>query len=135
MVSQTIHIKYYSYIVFFYSVVLEKMHMVCCRFLENLMSPDVDYAVAITTFWAIETVYQESFAHCLEDGSKTPPELQDTCQRWGNDDFGEYCRSLQEIANRYLEKASSDVLTEAEVTFLRVLEHEIEFWNMSHGGV
>lgn len=135
MVSQTIHIKYSSYIVFFHSLVLEKMHMVCCRFLENLMSPDVDYAVAITTFWAIETVYQESFAHCLEDGSKTPPELQDTCQRWGNDDFGEYCRSLQEIADRYLEKASSDVLTEAEVTFLRVLEHEIEFWNMSRGGV
>ncbi|KAF2289071.1 hypothetical protein GH714_025643 [Hevea brasiliensis] len=115
------------------NTVVHKANQNYRRFLENLMLPEVDYAVAITAFWAIEAVYQESFAHCLEDGSKTPSELQDTCQRWGNEGFGEYCRSLQKIANRCLEKASSDVLTKAEVTFLRVLEHEVEFWNMSHG--
>ncbi|KAF2289092.1 hypothetical protein GH714_028871 [Hevea brasiliensis] len=115
------------------NTVVHKANQNYSRFLENLMLPEVDYAVAITAFWAIEAVYQESFAHCLEDDSKTPSELQDTCQRWGNEGFGEYCRSLQKIANRCLEKASSDVLTKAEVTFLRVLEHEVEFWNMSHG--
>lgn len=101
------------------------------------------YTEAITAFWAIEAVYQESFAHCLEDGYKTPPELQETCQRWGNDGFGQYCLSLKKIANRCLEKASEDaqlfnpskeVLNKAEVALIRVLEHEVEFWNMSRGG-
>lgn len=99
------------------------------------MNPDVEYTLAITAFWAIETVYQESFAHCLEDGSKTPEELKETCQRWGNEGFGQYCRSLQNITNRRLEKASDDMFSKAEVVLIRVLEHEVEFWNMSRGTI
>lgn len=99
------------------------------------MNPDVEYTLAITAFWAIETVYQESFAHCLEDGSKTPEELKETCQRWGNEGFGQYCRSLQNITNRRLEKASDDMFSKAEVILIRVLEHEVEFWNMSRGTI
>ncbi|KAM4116552.1 hypothetical protein ACB094_02G059400 [Castanea mollissima] len=114
-------------------VVPQKANQDYCRFLESLMSPDVEYTVAITAFWAIEAVYQASFALCLEDGSKTPAELTETCRRWGNDGFGQYCNSLQKIANRRLGKTPDDVLTKAEVTLLRVLEHEVEFWNMSHG--
>lgn len=97
------------------------------------MSPEVDYTVAMTAFWAIETVYQESFAHCLEEGSKTPPELEEVCQRWGNDGFGNYCSALRCIADRRLEKAPVDEVSKAEVTFLSVLEYEVEFWNMSRG--
>ncbi|XAR57011.1 hypothetical protein NMG60_11025008 [Bertholletia excelsa] len=102
-----------------------------CRFLESLMGSEVEYAVAITAFWAIEAVYQDSFAHCLEEGSLTPEELRETCERWGNDAFGQYCYSLQEIANHCLEKAPDDVVSKAEVIFLNVLEREVEFWNMS----
>lgn len=112
-------------------IVPQKANQDYCRFLESLMSPDVEYTVAITAFWAIEAVYQESFAHCLGDGSKTPPELRETCQRWGNDGFGQYCGSLRKIASRLLLKASDEVLTKAEVALLQVLEHEVEFWNMS----
>ncbi|CAL5346869.1 unnamed protein product [Camellia sinensis] len=103
-----------------------------CSFLESLMSSDIEYTVAITAFWACETVYQDSFAHCLEDNSNTPEELRETCERWGNDGFGQYCLSLREIANRLLDKAPADVVSKAEVVFLRVLEYEVEFWNMSH---
>lgn len=110
-------------------------HPFWCRFLESLMNPDVEYTLAITAFWAIETVYQESFAHCLEDGSKTPEELKETCQRWGNEGFGQYCSSLQNITNRRLEKASDDMFSKAEVILIRVLEHEVEFWNMSRGTI
>ncbi|CAN0855472.1 Probable bifunctional TENA-E protein [Linum grandiflorum] len=106
-----------------------------CRFLEKLMSPEVDYAVAMTAFWAIETVYQESFSYCLEDRNRVPPELKDACQRWGNPGFGEYCVSLRGIAERSLEKAPGNVVANAETTFIEVLEHEIEFWNMSNGRV
>ncbi|KDP27900.1 hypothetical protein JCGZ_18980 [Jatropha curcas] len=116
------------------NTVVHKANQTYCRFLESLMSREVEYALALTALWAIEATYQESFAHCLEDGSKTPPELQETCRRWGNEGFGEYCRSLKKIANRYLEKASADVIAKAEVTLLHVLEHEVEFWNMSHRG-
>lgn len=99
------------------------------------MSPDVEYTVAITAFWAIEAVYQESFAHCIEEGSKTPPELKETCERWGNEGFGQYCQSLQNIANQRLQKASDDELKKAEVVLLSVIEQEVDFWNMSRGNV
>ncbi|XP_054793293.1 probable bifunctional TENA-E protein [Prosopis cineraria] len=102
-----------------------------CRFLENLMGPEVEYTVVITAFWAIETVYQESFAHCLEEGSKTPLELKETCERWGNEGFGQYCQSLQKIVTRRLQRASDDVLKRAELVLLSVLDLEVEFWNMS----
>ncbi|XP_059646616.1 probable bifunctional TENA-E protein [Cornus florida] len=115
------------------SVVPDNANVKYCRFLESLTSPEVEYTVAITALWAIEVAYQESFAHCLEDGSKTPEELKETCQRWGNEGFGQYCRSLQSMANRRLAKASDDVAAKAEVVLLSVLEHEIEFWNMSRG--
>ena len=97
------------------------------------MSPDIEYTVALTAFWAIEAVYQESFAFCLAEGSRTPPELKETCQRWGNKDFGRYCSSIKNIVDRRLKKASEDELKKAEVALLSVLEHEVEFWNMSRG--
>lgn len=99
------------------------------------MRSEIEYTVAITAFWAIETVYQESFAHCLEDGSMIPEEFKETCQRWGNIGFGQYCHSLQNIADRCLEKASIDIIAKAERVFLAVLEHEVEFWNMSKGEI
>ncbi|XP_030506899.2 probable bifunctional TENA-E protein [Cannabis sativa] len=105
-----------------------------CRFLESLMSVEANYTVAITAFWAIEAVYQESFALCLGDESRTPPELKETCQRWGSEAFGKYCSSLKHIANRRLKQASDDELKKAEVALLTVLEHEVEFWNMSRSG-
>ncbi|CAL0330198.1 unnamed protein product [Lupinus luteus] len=112
-------------------VVPQQANINYCRFLESLMSPEVEYTVAITAFWATEAVYQESFAHCLGEGSKTPPELKETCARWGNEGFGLYCQSLQRIADRCLRTASEEELKKAEVLFLSVLEHEVEFWNMS----
>ncbi|XBH85397.1 hypothetical protein VPH35_073321 [Triticum aestivum] len=45
------------------------------RFLQSLDDPEISYSVAITTFWIIETVYQDSFAFCIEEGNKTPAEL------------------------------------------------------------
>ncbi|KAL2921178.1 Bifunctional TENA-E protein [Bienertia sinuspersici] len=87
--------------------------------------------MAMTAFWAIEAVYQQSFAYCLEDDAKTPSELKEACQRWGNEGFGKYCDSLRKIANRCLSNASDDVQVKAESTLLHVLELEVEFWNMS----
>ncbi|KAJ0670560.1 putative heme oxygenase-like, multi-helical [Helianthus annuus] len=51
--------------------------------IQSLMSPEIEYPVAITAFWIIEAVYQESFAHCLEEGNSIPQELHETCERWG----------------------------------------------------
>lgn len=103
------------------------------RFLQSLMGSEVGYTVAITAFWAIEAVYQQSFSLCLQDGTKTPAELMETCQRWGNDGFGQYCQSLQRIVDRLLEKASEDILRKAEEAFVCVLDHEVGFWDMSCG--
>lgn len=94
------------------------------------MRPEVEYTVAITALWLIEAVYHESFAHCLEEGTKTPLELREACERWGNEGFGSYCNTLKKIADRRLEMGSEEVSKKAEVGFLRVLEYEVEFWNM-----
>ncbi|KAJ6847243.1 putative bifunctional TENA2 protein [Iris pallida] len=116
-----------------YTTAPQKANLEYCRFLQSLASPEVSYIVAVTAFWAIETVYQESFALCLESGSETPAELIDTCRRWGNAGFGQYCQSIQGIADRCLEKAPSDEVKKAEEAFLSVLSYEINFWNMSCG--
>ncbi|KAK7264702.1 hypothetical protein RJT34_32312 [Clitoria ternatea] len=116
-------------------VVPQKPNINYCRLLESLVSPDVEYTVAVTAAWALEVVYQESFAHCIEEGSNTPPELKETCARWGNEAFALYCQSLQKIANRRLQKASDDELKKAEVMLLSVVEHEVEFWNMARANV
>ncbi|KAG2552495.1 hypothetical protein PVAP13_9KG583900 [Panicum virgatum] len=39
------------------------------RFLRSFTEPEVIYAVAVTTFWIIETVYQDSFGFCIEEVS------------------------------------------------------------------
>ncbi|WVZ11597.1 hypothetical protein V8G54_016127 [Vigna mungo] len=116
-------------------VVPQQANKKYCGLLESLMSPDVEYTVAITAFWVIEVVYQESFAHCIGEGSKTPQELKETCERWGSEAFAKYCQSLQNIANRRLQKASDEELKKAEHTFLNILEYEVDFWNMSRGNV
>ena len=95
------------------------------------MGAEMEYTEAIAALWAIEAVYQESFAHVLEEGGKTPPELKETCDRWGNEGFRQYCQSLQKIATRRLERASDDQLKRSELALLTVLELEVEFWNMS----
>lgn len=117
------------------SVVPQRANLMYCSFLKSLLRSEIEYTVAITAFWAIETVYQESFAHCLQVGSEIPEELKETCQRWGNSGFGQYCHSLQNIADRCLENASIDIIAKAERVFLTVLEHEVEFWNMSKGEI
>ncbi|KAL0538035.1 hypothetical protein IC582_027029 [Cucumis melo] len=100
------------------------------RFLESLMRPEVEYTVAITALWAIEAVYHESFAYCLEEGTKTPLELREACERWGSEGFDKYCSTLKKIADRRLEMGSGEVNKKAEVGLLRVLEYEVGFWNM-----
>ncbi|WOH13058.1 hypothetical protein DCAR_0832567 [Daucus carota subsp. sativus] len=117
------------------SVVPQRANLMYCSFLKSLMRSEIEYTVAVTAFWAIETVYQDSFSHCLEDGSKIPEELRETCQRWGNNGFGQYCHFLQNIVDRCLEKASIDIIAKAERVFITVLEHEVEFWNMSKGEI
>ncbi|PWA53468.1 bifunctional TENA-E protein { [Artemisia annua] len=66
-------------------------------------------------------------------GNKIPQELQETCERWGNEGFGSYCKLLRNISDRCLQKGSPDVIAKVEFIFHRVLEHEVEFWNMSFG--
>lgn len=104
------------------------------RFLESLMRPEMEYTVAITALWAIEAVYHESFAYCMEDGSKTPLELREACERWGNEGFGNYCNTLKKIVDRRLEMAAGEISKKTEMALLRVLECEVEFWNMSRDG-
>ncbi|KAL2611444.1 hypothetical protein R1flu_023136 [Riccia fluitans] len=102
-----------------------------CSFLKQLTGPDIEFPVAISSFWAIEMVYNESFVTCLERDAKTQPELLEACQRWGSKSFQEYCSSLKRIADRALADAPQEVVQKAEKLFREVLELEVAFWSMS----
>lgn len=102
-----------------------------CRFLEELSASDTECAVALPAFWAIELVYNDSFAACLEPGVKTPQELLSACERWGSSEFKNYCTTLQKMADKFLQSVSANLQEKAEQAFLKVLSNEVEFWNMS----
>ncbi|XP_058757768.1 probable bifunctional TENA-E protein [Vicia villosa] len=114
-------------------VVPQKANKDYCRLLESLMSSDVEYTVALTVLWACGVVYLESFAYCIEKGSKTALEWKEICERWGTEGFGQYCQTLQKMVDRRLLKDSDEEVKKAEVVFLCIVEHEVEFWNMSSG--
>ncbi|BBN17168.1 formylaminopyrimidine deformylase / aminopyrimidine aminohydrolase [Marchantia polymorpha subsp. ruderalis] len=102
-----------------------------CRLLKSLAGPDIEYPVIISAFWAIEMVYNESFATCLETDANTPPELLEACQRWGSKDFKTYCICLKRMADRALQNAAQDMLQKAEEYFQEILKQEVSFWSMS----
>jgi len=94
----------------------------------------VKYTEAITILWAVESVYHNGFEHCLEEGNNTPNEMKDGCKIWGNENFKQYCQSLENIANRTLEEALDEEVSKTEVLILEFLENIVRFWNMNLGG-
>ncbi|KAI5064330.1 hypothetical protein GOP47_0021000 [Adiantum capillus-veneris] len=110
---------------------LQKANSDYCRFLEELSDSSTHHAVALAAFWAIEMVYNESFATCIEGATDTPIELRGACERWGNAEFKGYCMALQKLAEKYLQISATDVQKQAEQEFLNVLSFEVKFWNMS----
>ncbi|MCO5580797.1 hypothetical protein L7F22_034668 [Adiantum nelumboides] len=113
------------------SLTLQKANLNYCRFLEELTDSCTHHAVILVAFWAIEMVYNESFAACLEVSANTPVQLRDACERWGNAEFKAYCMGLQKLADNYIQMSPTNVQKEAEQAFLNVLSFEVDFWNMS----
>lgn len=117
----------------FNNVALQEANTNYCRFLDELAESRMDCTVALAAFWAIEVVYNDSFAACLEPGAKTPPDLQNACERWGSPKFKMYCMALQSLADKYLQNCPAHVQQQAEQAFVKVLSSEVDFWNMSVG--
>ncbi|KAH7437980.1 hypothetical protein KP509_05G099400 [Ceratopteris richardii] len=117
--------------VHFDTLIPQKANEDYCRFLEELSASSTHYAVVLAAFWAIEMVYNDAFATCLETDAKTPSELYDACERWGNAGFKAYCTALQQLADKHLQMSSIDIQGQAEQAFLKILSSEVEFWNMS----
>ncbi|XP_059309920.1 probable bifunctional TENA-E protein [Lycium ferocissimum] len=101
------------------------------RFFERLTSSEVKYAEAVAILWAVESVYHNGFGQCLEEGNNTPQEMKDACKRFGNDNFKQYCQSLENIANRRLEEVSDEEVSKTEVLILEFLENVVHFWSMN----
>ncbi|CAN4114303.1 unnamed protein product [Withania somnifera] len=100
------------------------------RFFERLTSSsDVKYAEAVTILWAVASVYHDAFEPCLEEGNNTP----EGCKIWGNENFKQYCQSLENTANTRLEEASNEQVSKAEVLILEFLENIVIFWNRNLG--
>lgn len=82
----------------------------------------------------MESVYQNGFGHCLEEGNNTPQEMIEACKIWGNENFKQYCQSLENIANKRLQEESNDQqASKTEVLILELFENIVPFWNVNLG--
>ncbi|MCD7457127.1 hypothetical protein HAX54_034260 [Datura stramonium] len=104
------------------------------RFFERLTSQEMNYTEAVTILWAVESVWHNGFGHCLEEGCNTPEEIKECCQIWGNENFKQYCQSLENIANSRLKNASDEQVSKTEVLILEFLQNVVHFWSSMNIG-
>ncbi|MDJ0717056.1 MAG: TenA family transcriptional regulator [Prochloraceae cyanobacterium] len=96
-----------------------------CKYLEILA--DMPYAVQITALWAIELAYNQGW-QLPGDMPETYAEFAD---RWGNQNFTEYVKLLEQLADEAMSSASQTVQTQTESVFLEITRKERDFWEMA----
>lgn len=99
-----------------------------CKFMEDLgLEP---YEVQAVGFWAIELAYNQAWQ---EHSPMTPP-YDEFANRWGNPEFTEYVKLLEQQADAVLHEARPQIHERSEEVFLRVAELEKDFWQMAFAG-
>ncbi|HBE48775.1 MAG TPA: hypothetical protein DDW76_08260 [Cyanobacteria bacterium UBA11369] len=60
-----------------------------------------------------------------------PEPYKEFAERWGNRDFTDYVRLLEQQASLSLQNASENIQKQAEEAFLNVARLEKDFWQMA----
>ncbi|MFM7427719.1 MAG: TenA family transcriptional regulator [Elainella sp.] len=97
-----------------------------CGYMASLaLTP---YAVQATAFWAIELAYNQGWR---QPGAMVPP-YDEFANRWGNPEFTDYVKLLEQQADSALESASGAVQQQATEAFRRIAHLEKDFWQMAY---
>ena len=96
-----------------------------CEYLE--LVADMPYAVQATTLWAIELAYNQGW----QLPGTMPEPYAEFANRWGNQDFTEYVKLLEQLADEVLSTADETIQLRAESAFLKIASLEKDFWSMA----
>ncbi|MGB3509233.1 MAG: TenA family transcriptional regulator [Microcoleaceae cyanobacterium] len=97
-----------------------------CEFMNKLT--EMPYPVQATAFWAIELAYNQGW----QLPGEMPPPYHEFANRWGNSEFTNYVKLLEQQTNEVLQNTSQTIQSQAEATFLNVARLEKDFWQMAY---
>lgn len=97
-----------------------------CEFINKLT--EMPYPVQLTALWAIELAYNQGW----QLPGQIPAPYNKFANRWGNSDFTNYVRLLEQQVNEVLQNTSKTIQGQAEATFLNVARLEKDFWQMAY---
>ncbi len=96
-----------------------------CEYMHSLA--DTPYPVQATALWAIELAYNQGW----QLPGVMPAPYNEFADRWGNPDFTEYVKLLEQQADEVLQPASENIQKQAEAAFLNIAKLEKDFWQMA----
>ena len=96
-----------------------------CEYLELVTS--MPYGVQVITLWAIELAYNQGW----QLPGTMPEPYAEFAHRWGNQDFTEYVKLLEQVADEALSTANETIQTQVESSFLKIASLEKDFWSMA----
>ena len=100
----------------------------CSQYCEYLkLVAALPYEVQASTLWAIELAYNQGG----QLPGTMPEPYAEFAQRWGNQDFTEYVKFLEQLANEVLSMAEQTTQAQAESAFLKIASLEKDFWSMA----
>ena len=99
-----------------------------CNYLAEVAQKS--YSVQATVLWAIELAYNQAWQL---SGTMSEP-YQEFADRWGNDQFTDYVKMLEQQADEALAEASPELQEQAEAAFVKIAHLEKDFWQMAFNG-
>ncbi|MCP4120035.1 MAG: TenA family transcriptional regulator [Desulfobacteraceae bacterium] len=88
------------------------------------------YVAQITTLWALEKAYYDSWKNALP----CEPKFKEFVDRWTNEGFKGYVDALEAAADAALKTATPEERAIAEKYFEWVARYERDFWQMAYTG-
>lgn len=96
-----------------------------CDYMHSLAA--MPYPVQATALWAIEFAYNQGWQLL----GSIPEPYAEAASRWGNADFTEYVKLLEQQADEVLKSTTDTIGYQAEDAFLKVANFEKDFWQMA----
>lgn len=96
-----------------------------CEFMQGLAQDS--YAVQATAFWAIELAYNQGW----QQHSPMTGLYMEFADRWGNEEFTEYVKVLEQQADSALAQVDEADWDRVKEIFLAVARLEKDFWQMA----